>query len=63
MGDGTTATRVDATTTKHTFKKAGKVTVTQSVVVSGDGKTLTITTTGTNVRGQAVNSVSVYDKQ
>jgi len=62
-GDGTTATRVDANTTRHIFKKAGKVTVTQSAVVSGDGKTMTITNTGVNAMGQPVNSVAVYDKQ
>jgi hypothetical protein len=62
-GDGTTATRVDANTTRHIFKKGGKVTVTQNVVVSSDGKTMTITTTGTNTLGQTINSVAVYGKQ
>jgi len=28
-----------------------------------DGKTRTVTTTGTNAAGQNVNNVAVYDKQ
>jgi hypothetical protein len=31
--------------------------------VSSDGKTRTVTTTGMNAAGQAVNNVAVYDKQ
>jgi hypothetical protein len=41
----------------------GKVTITVRAVVSPDGKTRTMTATGTNVQGQAVHSVSVYDRQ
>jgi hypothetical protein len=37
--------------------------MTQTSVVSGDGKTMTITGTGKNASGQAVNTVAVYDKQ
>jgi hypothetical protein len=48
---------------QNTWKKAGKVTITAKVVVSADGKTLTVTQTGTNGKGQAVNNVAVYDKQ
>jgi hypothetical protein len=33
------------------------------VVVSKDGKTLTVTQTGTNAKAQAVSNVAVYDKQ
>ena len=62
-GDGTSASRVEANTTRPIFKKGGKVTVTQNAVVSSDGKTMTITTTGTNTLGQTINSVAVYDKQ
>ena len=32
-------------------------------VVSDDARTLTITSTGTNVFGKAVNNLSVYDRQ
>jgi len=46
-----------------TSKKADKVTTTNISVVSSDGKTRTVTTTGTNARGQTVNNVTVYDRQ
>lgn len=62
-GDVVALTRVDANTTKNIYKKGGIVTMTQTFVVSSDGKTVTITGTSTNAQGQAVNSVVVYDKQ
>jgi hypothetical protein len=62
-GDIIARTRVDANTTKSIYKKGGKVTVTQTAVVSSDGKTMTITAKGTNAAGQPVDSVTVYDKQ
>jgi hypothetical protein len=43
-------------------KKAGKVVQTLSRVVSADGKTMTVTSTGTNAAGK-VDNVQVYDKQ
>ena len=55
--------RVNATTTKLVNKKSGKVMSTVTIVTSGDGKMLTITTAGTNAKGQKVDSVAVYDKQ
>jgi len=44
-------------------EKGGTVTAAQTSVVSSDGKTRTVTTTGTNAKGQPVSSVVVYDKQ
>ena len=44
-------------------KKGGKVTTTQRNVVAADGKTRTVTTTGTDGQGQKVNNVAVYEKQ
>lgn len=61
--DMITRTRVDANTLRSIYKKGGKVTTTATSVVSSDGKTMTVTTTGTNASGQAVSSVAVYDKQ
>jgi len=55
--------RVDNFTTEFTQKKAGKVVSTGTRVVSKDGKVLTITTKGTNARGQAINDLEVYDKK
>ena len=61
--DSTTMKRIDANTTEVLGKKAGKPTVNFRRVVSKDGKTLTITGTGTNAKGQKVNNVAVFDKQ
>jgi hypothetical protein len=44
-------------------KKDGKVVLTAHVVVAADGKTRTVTTTGTDGKGKKYRSVAVYDKQ
>ena len=44
-------------------KKAGKVVQTYTRVVSADGKTMTVTSTGTTATGSKVDNVQVYDKQ
>ena len=56
-------TRMNATTVRSINKKFGKITTTNTSVVSGDGKTRSVTTTGTNARGQTVSNVAVYDRQ
>jgi hypothetical protein len=55
--------RIDAASAEATLKKGGKVVQTSKRVVSKDGKTLTLTTTGTNAKGQAINNVTVFDKR
>jgi hypothetical protein len=55
--------KVDDNTYENTWKKAGKVTVTTRGVVSADGKTLTITQSGTDTQGRAVSTTAVYEKQ
>ncbi len=55
--------RVDANTYENVWKKGGKATITAKGVVSADGKTLTLTQTGKNVKGDTVKIVAVYDKQ
>jgi hypothetical protein len=55
--------RINSNTTKSTFKKAGKVVRTSRLVVSKDGKVMTITAKGTNANGQPVSDVLVFDKQ
>jgi hypothetical protein len=62
-GDTTALTHVDANTVRTVYKNKGTVTVIQLSVVSNDGKMRTVTTKGTNPLGQAVNNVSVYDRQ
>jgi hypothetical protein len=44
-------------------QKGGKVITTQRNVVAADGKTQTVTTTGTDAQGQTVNNITVYEKQ
>lgn len=54
--------RVDAYTVEGVRKKNGKEVQTYSRVVSKDGKTMTITTKGTNAKGQKISNVAVYEK-
>ena len=61
--DTVAAKRLDANTLEIVNKKGGKVTTTQKNVVAADGKTRTVTTTGTDAQGQKMNNVAVYDKQ
>jgi flavin-dependent dehydrogenase len=56
-------TRENDRTMTLTAKKDGKVTLSGKVVVAADGKSRTVTTTGTNAKGQKVSSTAVYDKQ
>ena len=55
--------KVDDRTLEFTSKKAGKVTTTGKVVVSADGKTRTVTHSGTSDDGKKFNSTVVYDRQ
>jgi hypothetical protein len=53
---------VDDLTGESTFKKAGKVTATNTRVLSADGKTLTVTSKGTTADGKPRNDVQVFEK-
>jgi hypothetical protein len=55
--------KIDDNNYENTWKKGGKATLVAKVAVSKDGKTLTVTQTGTNAKGQAVNNTDVYDRQ
>ena len=46
-----------------TGKLKGKVMTTSRIVISADGKTRTVTVTGTTVDGKPLKNVLVYDKQ
>jgi hypothetical protein len=46
-----------------TVKKNGKVTMTGKAVIAADGKSRTITISGTNAAGAKVESTALYDKQ
>jgi hypothetical protein len=66
-GDPTSDTRAYTKVDDHTLqfagKKGGKVTLSGRVVVSADGKTRTVTASGTDAAGKKVKSTAVYDKQ
>jgi hypothetical protein len=61
--DSRSYTEVDSRTLSLTAKKNGKVTLTGRIVVSADGKTRTVTTTGMDEQGKKVSNTAVYDKQ
>jgi hypothetical protein len=55
--------QVDDRTVDITVKKGGKVTMTGHAVISADGKTRTLTISGTDAAGKKIESTAVYDKQ
>jgi hypothetical protein len=61
--DSITATLPAYNTVSYKLTKGGKAVGSGTSVVSADGKTLTVTSKGTDASGKSVSSVSVYDKQ
>jgi len=55
--------RVDDYTAKTTTKRNGKITATSTRVISKDGKTMTITTAGTDEKGVPFNDTLVFHKR
>src|SRR5215475_6539651 len=55
--------KVDDRTLAMMVKKDGKVTATGRVVVSADGKSRTVTTSGTDAQGKKVSNKVAYYKQ
>ena len=55
--------RINDRTLAFTVKKGGKVTTTGRVVVAADGRSRTVTASGTDPKGQKFSSTAVYDKQ
>ncbi|MEP7132914.1 MAG: hypothetical protein ABI914_07100 [Acidobacteriota bacterium] len=55
--------KIDDNSYSNTWKKGGKATITGKILVAADGKTMTITQSGTNAKGEAVNHSIVYNKQ
>jgi hypothetical protein len=66
-GDPSADTRsykvVNDSTTDLTNKKGGKTTLSGRIVVSADGKSRSITVSGTDSKGMKVKYTAVYDKQ
>ena len=55
--------KVNDRTLTFTAKKNGKVTITGRIVLSADGKSRTVTASGTDPKGNKVSWTAVYDKQ
>ena len=55
--------KIDDYSFETTNRKAGRVTTINRTVVSSDGKVRTVTTTGTDARGQQVHNTVVFDRQ
>lgn len=55
--------RIDAFTTEFTQKRAGKVVITGTRIISRDAKVMTITAQGTNATGQPIHDVAVFEKR
>lgn len=55
--------KIDDHTLALANKKDGKPTTTGRIVVSADGKTRTLSASGTDAAGKKVSSTAVYDKQ
>ena len=55
--------RVDNHTLALTNKKGGKVTLTGNIVLSADGKSRTVSISGTDAKGKKFSYTAVYDKQ
>ena len=66
-GDPTSDTRAYKKVNDHTLdltaKKDGKITVSGKIVVSADGKTRTVSTSGTDATAKKMKNTAVYDKQ
>jgi hypothetical protein len=61
--DARSLTKIDNRTLGFKVKKSGKTTISGRVVVSADGKNRTVTSSGTDSKGNKVSSTAVYDKQ
>jgi hypothetical protein len=56
-------TKIDDRTLGFNIKKGGKVTASGRIVVSADGKSRTVTSSGSDSAGKKVTSTTVYDMQ
>ena len=61
--DARSLKKVNDHTITFAVKKGGKVTTSGRIVVSADGKTRTVTTSGTDPKGNKFTATAVYDKQ
>ena len=55
--------KIGARTMELTNKMGGKPVVTGKIIISADGKSRTVSTSGTDASGKKITSTAVYDKQ
>lgn len=60
--DAISLKRLNVRTVQATLKKSGKTVVIARRALSQDGKMLTITATGIDIKGQKFKDVAVYDR-
>jgi len=63
MYDTATTTMTNPTHGTTVYKKGGKTVMTSKAELSADGKTMTLTGSGTDAKGQPVLNVGIYTKQ
>src|SRR5262245_43307780 len=63
LSDARSYTKIDDRILKFNVMKGSKVITSGRIVVSGDGKTRTVTTSGTDAKGHRVSKNEVYEKQ
>ena len=56
-------TKIDDRILGFNIMKSGRITTSGRIVVSGDGKSRTVTTSGTDEKGHRVSKSEVYEKQ
>jgi hypothetical protein len=61
--DSRSYTKIDSRKVAIANKKSGTVVMSGHIVISADGKSRTLSITGTNSAGKKVSSTVVYDKQ
>jgi hypothetical protein len=61
--DSRSLKRIDDRTLELSVKKDGKVMMSGKIVLAADGKSRTLTLSGTSAAGKKIHSTSVYDKQ
>ena len=62
MYDTAAITQTSPTEANIDYKKGGKLAMNAKAAVAKDGKTMTVTYTGTDAKGQAFTNVAVYAK-
>ena len=61
--DARSLTKIDDRTLGFNVKNGGKATISGHIVVSADGNSRTVTTSGIDSNGKKVSSTAIYDKQ